>query len=187
MLKLRLNYDGQCSNHVSTMFRPCLNHGNHFFRRRKNFLPSSSATPGSQRPRGRQRLTCPCCPAPNLNPTSWGSRDAATRLICSCCGVSGGRTRQRRRQRGPNPHWTPPILLPAGAGPPPLSLPAAGLGATGATSLALLLGVDNGPLLVHLARARRRRGRGELGEDARKRHGEHAADLNGIAARRAHH
>ena len=66
---------------------------------------------------------------------------------------------------GPTLTGPPPILLPAGAGPPPLSLPAAGLGATGATSLALLLGVDNGPLLVHLENARRRRGRGELGEE----------------------
>ena len=56
--------------------------------------------------------------------------------------------------------------------------PAAGRGAPGASFLARLLGVDNGPRLVRLVDVRRRRGRGELDERARKRHGERVADLN---------
>ena len=38
-----------------------------FFRRRKIFRPLKSVQPDSQRPRGRQRLTCPCCTSLNCS------------------------------------------------------------------------------------------------------------------------
>ena len=41
-----------------------------------------------------------------------------------------------------------------------------------------LLLVDNGPRQVRRANVRRRRNAGERHERARKRHGEHASDLN---------